>query len=188
MLFFPNLKQRLFCDSTEVQTGLTCFSVILPHQCASNQSWPGASCKDTCVKAFDIRDIDSKQQSVIFNIHWDINRATGMRHLPLSDEGFKTELSSWIALHITSVFIALIWCPVMFLDLCISCFVFSVNTPLDSTNPPSLLLLRENVIVRSSGASLSTVCPFFPLREESWRGGSEPEPHMCWKSSVVGLI
>lgn len=66
-----------------------------------------------------------------------------MRHFPLSDEGFKTELSSWIAFHITSVCIALIQRPVLFLDLSISCCVFSVNTPLDSTNPRSLLLSCE---------------------------------------------
>lgn len=45
-----------------------------------------------------------KQHSIIFNIHPGINRADGMRHFPLSDEGFKTELSSCIAFHTTSVF------------------------------------------------------------------------------------
>ncbi len=64
-----------------------------------------------------------------------------MRHFLLSDEGFKTDLSSWIAFQITSVFIALIQRPVMFLDLCIPCFVFSVNTP--HPNPHFLLLLCE---------------------------------------------
>lgn len=113
---------------------------------------------------------------------------------PLSDEGFKIELSSWIVFHITSVFIALIQCPVMFLDLCISCCVFSVNTLLDSSYPHSVLMSCEQeslgwiacVELCLSETSLSVFYLFFPLREESWWGSSEAEPYVCWKSSVVG--
>lgn len=39
----------------------------------------------------------------MFNIHLDINRADKMKHIPPSDEGLKTELSSWIAFDVTSV-------------------------------------------------------------------------------------
>lgn len=93
-----------------------------------------------------------------------------MRHFPLSDEGFKTELPSWIAFHITSVFTALIQCPLMFLDLCIPSCVVSVNTLLDSANPCFLLLSCELHVLSFcfSRVSLSVVYLLFPRREESW--------------------
>lgn len=108
-----------------------------------------------------------------------------------------SNLSSLVGLHFISLLFFLLWSSASW------CFSIILHPVMFSLSTHSLSLLIRSVLfcsVNSSNwnellwlslcftnVSFSVVYLFFSHREASWWGGSETEPHLCGKSSVVCL-